>query len=173
LKKTLDKLVEDHWRIAQGIEDPRHVANDKRDGFKSIIYKLWMHNEDHDRSKSYINLLHSKPHITTLARFRLRSHNLNAENMRKLGRTNIARSDRVCRCCVQGSMEDELHFMLECPLYNEPRQSMMQKRHLNLTPCSYDMRDIMNGSSSEEWMAISEYINTCELLRKNHLESID
>jgi len=173
LKKALDKLVEEHWKIAQGVEDPRSVANDKRDGFKSIIYKLWMHKEDQDRSKSYIHLLNTKQHITTFARFRLRSHNLNAESMRMHGCTSISRSDRVCRCCGMKTIEDEMHFMLECTLYQGPRQNMLQKRHMNNTPSSHNMQELMNGSSFEEWIAIAEYISTCESIRKHYLESLE
>ena len=149
------------------------MANDKRDGFKSIIYKLWMHKEDQDRSKSYIHLLNTKQHITTLARFRLRSHNLNAESMRMHGCTSISRSDRVCRCFGMKIIEDEMHFMLECPLYQGPRQNMLQKRHMNNTPSSHIMQELMNGSSFEEWIAIAEYISTCESIRKHYLESLE
>jgi len=31
---------------------------------------------------------------------------------------------RVCRCCSTGSVEDEYHFMLDCPMYEDARRIM-------------------------------------------------
>ena len=55
--------------------------------------------------------------IKCIARLRLRAQNLDVESDR-----STSRYGRICRCCdmvVDGRRveEDEMHFMLECPLY--------------------------------------------------------
>ena len=33
---------------------------------------------------------------------------------------------RVCECCDLGRVEDEIHFLLECPLYRSERQALLK-----------------------------------------------
>ena len=47
------------------------------------------------------------------------SHKLQIERGRHL---NIPREDRLCKLCNMNKVEDEEHFMLECPTYNQLRK---------------------------------------------------
>ena len=33
-------------------------------------------------------------------------------------------SDRVCKVCLNGEIENEVHFLLKCNFYSEPRHSL-------------------------------------------------
>ena len=58
-------------------------------------------------------------------------------------------------------------------VFLSPELDLYQKRHMNNTPSSHNMQELMNGSSFEEWIAIAEYISTCESIRKHYLESLE
>jgi hypothetical protein len=49
----------------------------------------------------------------TICKFRISAHTLNIET---------ERSQNICGSCQQNKTDDELHFLLECPLYHSLRQ---------------------------------------------------
>ena len=51
---------------------------------------------------------------SVFAKMRISAHNLIVENCRYTG---IPRHDRICKVCNTGSIENEQHFLLECPAY--------------------------------------------------------
>ncbi len=70
----------------------------------------------------YFSVVSNKKHLTALCRFRLRSHNLAIE----LGRhKNMPRDRRICNYCDMDQIEDEIHFLLFCPLYEEFRRPLI------------------------------------------------
>ena len=95
--------------------------------FDGVPALIWMMSEGSNYSASHTNLLNNKDDIECIARLRLRAHNLNVESDR-----NNPCSSRICRCCatvVDGRrvVEDEMHFMLEFPLYSEDRKLFFVK----------------------------------------------
>jgi hypothetical protein len=81
-----------------------------------------MRSEDNGDSPAYTNLLNDRDDIKCIARLRFRAHNWNVESDR-----SNPRSSRICGCCdmvfdVRRVVEDEMQFMLECPLYSEDRK---------------------------------------------------
>ena len=78
-----------------------------------------MVSEDRNHSSTHTYLLNNKDDVKCIARLRFRAHNLNVESER-----STSPSGRICRCCnmvVDGRrvVKDEMHFILECPLYAE------------------------------------------------------
>jgi Reverse transcriptase (RNA-dependent DNA polymerase) len=67
----------------------------------------------------YMNEIVSNSIRTILARFRTRSHNLEIETG-IWARTPV--ENRTCKCCNLNSVEDEMHFVFDCPLYSQIRQ---------------------------------------------------
>ena len=55
----------------------------------------------------------------TLSELRMSAHKLEIEKGRYL---NINRNERICKNCKLGVVEDEAHFILECPVYSEHRE---------------------------------------------------
>ena len=107
--------------------------------------------EDNGDNTSYTNLLNDRDDIKCIARLRLRAHNLNVESER-----SNPRSSRLCSCCamvVDGRriVEDEMHFMLECPLYSEDRKLLFEKLAIEseLVDKDLSMRRVMNPESFE------------------------
>ena len=63
----------------------------------------------------------AKPeHGKALCRLRISAHDLQTERGRH---SNIGRGDRKCRTC--GIVEDELHFLKDCALYDLLRQRLL------------------------------------------------
>ena len=80
------------------------------------------------RKEEYLNITASKAQRSTFAQLRLSCHKLNIERGRYLPpEQRLPPSERICNKCQLNLCEDELHFILTCPVYKEERESFMQK----------------------------------------------
>ena len=59
-----------------------------------------------------------------ITRYRISAHNLNIEQGRY---GNIIRNSRVCTLCDKYDIEDEYHFILQCPFYDDFRALYIKK----------------------------------------------
>ena len=59
-----------------------------------------------------------------MAKIRISAHNLTVQKGRYTG---IPRYDRICKVCNTGSIENEQHFLLECPAYKLLREDYVLK----------------------------------------------
>ena len=79
------------------------------------------------RQEKYLSIINNRNLRVILTKFRLSDHGLNTEEGRH---KNIKRQERFCPCCsLNKQIENETHFLLECPYYNNLRQGFM----VNLT----------------------------------------
>ena len=76
----------------------------------------------------YLNVVTIRKYRRALASFRTSSHRLQVERGRHL---NIPRNERKCAVC-QTSIEDEYHFLMVCPLYNDIRQTYIPNDYINI-----------------------------------------
>ena len=72
----------------------------------------------------YLTHVHSWYHRTTLTNFRCGCFHLQINKGRTL---NIPRHLRLCSFCNLRRVEDEFHFLLECPFYSELRISFLPR----------------------------------------------
>ena len=66
-------------------------------------------------------------HQVALCKLRTSNHRLAVERLRH-GRINVSRHDRVCQFCLNLNVtmvEDEYHFVMECPLYSHIRAQLL------------------------------------------------
>ena len=94
-----------------------------------ILYKRL--NTTFDRS-CYLEQMNIPTYRNAVARLRLSSHQLLIETGRH---RNIKREDRKCTLCNLNDIEDEFHFMLVCPFYQDLRHiyiSMLNSSNLNV-----------------------------------------
>ena len=132
----------------------------------------------HKRSfnfEKYLNLK-SKDDRVILAKFRISNHCLRVETGRYERKINshgkneiLPRCERICQYCTSGSTEDELHFLLECPLYNNSRGeflNMIFKTYPNLALLNNAdlLTWIMSNENPEFTVQLCQYLNT----RKQH-----
>ena len=62
--------------------------------------------------------------ISAIAKLRTSTHNLEIETGR-YARPRIPAHQRTCKICNTGKVEDEIHFLLHCPAYNNYRQNLI------------------------------------------------
>ena len=83
-----------------------------------ILYKHFKLNFDYEY---YLDVCKYRKFRESLAQLRLSSHPLRIETGRH-GQQRIERTERKCQICNSGDLEDEYHFVLSCPVYDELRR---------------------------------------------------
>ena len=72
--------------------------------------------------KPYLSRINNHTLRTRLSRFRCSSHNLCIEEGRH---PNIAHELRLCKYCTMNMIENEYHFLLVCPFYQDCRRKLL------------------------------------------------
>ena len=90
----------------------------KQYGNKLRTYRLFKNNFAFE---SYLDVDNFNRNI--LIRFRISAHNLEIEKGRH---QNIPLNERICKLCKL-EIEDEIHFLLQCPILNSFRTEAMQQ----------------------------------------------
>ena len=77
------------------------------------------------------------------------------------GFRNLAIADRLCVLCNLQAVEDELHFLCVCSLYNDIRRDMFENLlHLNFDNFnSLSLHDKFYHLVKFEWKGISCYLD--------------
>ena len=88
---------------------------------KALSYMLFKKNICLER---YLYQVANIKHKKALSRFRLSNHVLQIEKGRHM-RPPLERSERKCFVCIN-EVENEIHFLIQCPLYNEEREILFQ-----------------------------------------------
>ena len=75
------------------------------------------------RQEKYLSIINDRNLRVILTNLRLSDHELNIEKGRH---KNIKRQERLRLCCsLKKQIENETHFLLECPYYNNLRQGFV------------------------------------------------
>lgn len=74
--------------------------------------------------EKYLYVIKNSRHRKSLSRFRISNHELLIEKGRHM-RPRLERLDRKCFIC-KTEVEDEKHFLVKCPLYENQRDSLYQ-----------------------------------------------
>ena len=81
-------------------------------------------------------------HRRALCRLIVSSHQLRIETGR-WERPSVSREMRHCELCNNG-IEDEFHFLLECPVYSSIRKQLIKRYHWN-RPSMYKLVQLFNS----------------------------
>ena len=88
---------------------------------KALSYALFKNNIHFEK---YLSEVRNIGWRKAMSRFRLSNHSLLIEKGRHL-RPPLERSDRKCFIC-KNEVEDERHFLIKCPLYENQRENLFQ-----------------------------------------------
>ena len=107
INKAVRKIYDDFW-WSEIIKSPKAAA-----------YALF---KNEVCFEEYLFQVKNTKHRNVLSRFRLSNHNLMIESGRHC-RPKIDKNERFCFFC-KNKIENEVHFVTECPLYNEERDKL-------------------------------------------------
>ena len=98
-----------------------------------------------------------------LAKFRTSNHDLAIEKGRH---AKLERHMRMCNMCNLGCVEDEYHFILICPKYENLREKYLPWRFRNF-PSSAKFVDLMSSNNDQTVISLSTFIYQAFKVRKH------
>jgi hypothetical protein len=90
----------------------------------------------------------------TLAKFRLGDHRLKIETGRHC-RPKLPPEERICTVCKSSKVEDEVHFIIECPKYD------LLRNKYNIRIASPDQNtfvSLMTANNYQDWKNLAGYL---------------
>ena len=107
-----------------------------------------------------------------IAKLRLSAHDLAIETGRR-ARPHVPASERYCKFCT-GQVEDEIHFLIQCPMYQSERQQLYNVFKID-RPTSMDVietfRILMCSDQTEELNSLGNFIlNAFNLRKDSHMQ---
>ena len=117
--------------LNQGVENENIFITEFKLRCRDIDIQIW-----HDRVRSqsldvynivktnfmvekYVMCFHNSLYRNVIAKYRCAGHSLNSVRGRHTG---VPREDRLCQVCPMRVCENEVHFILECPVYARERR---------------------------------------------------
>ena len=88
----------------------------------------------------------------------------------ELGRyNNTERSERICTLCDAKEIEDEYHFILQCPRYSNLRNAHI-KQYYHRRPNVLKLVQLLSTTSIKELSNLGKYLERANKLRNKLLE---
>jgi hypothetical protein len=107
--------------------------------------------------QKYLQVITNVQLRQSLSRFRCSNHCLEVECGRHAKPECVPRTDRICRLCSLGVVEDEDHLLLVCPAHHDIRCTSSQQLGKQLTPCSL-LPELIHLANQK---AIALYLVSC------------
>ncbi len=117
-------------------------------------------------TETYVTNLLSKGLRSALAQFRCGVLPLKIETGRY---TCLPVFDRLCEMCKNQDVEDEMHFLLECPFYKNERIDLFKQAEIdyeNFDAIDNDVKMVILISDEDLLKHTAKYIITCSLVAK-------
>ena len=161
LRSNIYEQYDDNWRQYMARNDSKLRT------YKQFKQEIYLEN--------YLITLKNPKLRREFTKLRISAHKLNIE----LGRYNTPRTpveNRKCSFC-KSSVEDESHFILDCPLYKTDRESLFKQLDLFTSFSSLPHADkfifIMsyNGGDTEILNLVLQFIDKAIQKREGFLES--
>ena len=114
------------------------------------------------KCQTYLNALNIEKYRRSLCKFRVSAHRLEVETGRWTKPVKTPLNERICFIC--GVLEDEFHFILECPLYSDLRQNYIQRYYWQRA----NMPKLIQLMTAESVRVIKK---TLQCSSKKHLKS--
>ena len=160
-KQRIDNLF--YQRIKDQFHQTSFEDINKENG-KLKTYSLVKNNIGLEK---YLRGVHNIQHRSAMAKLRLSNHQLHIETGRH---TKTERKQRLCPFC-DSIVEDEIHFLIECPIYDSLRDELLSQKILNnhLTTDLFKFQKIM---TQEELKSTAKFIFEAFKIRNIRLNAI-
>lgn len=96
----------------------REVPAQRSEGFKLLTHHRWFGSDwgaGVVKRTRFWQVLRDQRAVRVVAQLRMGAHRLAIETGRWVKPRKVPRAERVCRVCNAGVVEDEVHFLFECP----------------------------------------------------------
>lgn len=140
----------------------------KLDFFRSIFKK--------GERPPYVDILKNKIDRAAICKIRISAHPLYIEQLRYKKKDDeiIPKNERFCPLCKSGQIEDENHFILDCDIYKNQRDSFNNKilnitlDNINFSRYNKDnkVKFLLNNNSYKILKLTSSFIIDCLKIRK-------
>ena len=167
----------DVW-LAQGVANERVFLKQFKLRLRDMYMQDWrgtLYNKPKCRSychyvdslkyHTYLSDIHIEKHRIALSRLRVSAHRLRIETGR-WERPPLAVATRKCYFC--DNLEDECHFVLECPAYEELRERYIPYRFR--CKSMYNFIQLMSSEDSSVVCSLAAFIYKAFELRSNLLK---
>ena len=165
--------MSDVW-LCQFVSDERTVLSASKQRLTDIAFQ----NIDSDIKvsskcslyKHFMNVRGLQPYLCKpvlpnmrklITKLRLSSHKLCIETGRYTG---VNRNDRICQKCNLGVIEDEFHFILQCPFYANVRRQYLKPYYFR-RPSAFKLVQLLCPQSTKELCSLAKYIKTAFTMR--------
>ena len=140
--------------------------------FQKLEFYRYAFKTDHT-SSSYLDLKRETAGKRALVKLQIRSHKLIIE----IGRYNQTTKDnRHCPFCGCNVIEDEVHFLFQCPTYSMIRNTFDYKvktliPNITQLPINGLINELMNSCNYFINIQFIKYISACFDVRENYYQS--
>ena len=159
------------WNLSY-VDDSIYVIIKQRmlDNFKQLCYSktkttpkglLYQHLLNEFKLQTYLRLPMEMRYIKEICKIRICAHKLNIESGRY---RNIERSERICTLCNANVIEDEYHFIIECPQYKDLRCKYI-KNYYYKHPSVYRFIQLLTTSNNKEFKNLGKYLVQANTIR--------
>ena len=146
LKEKSTSLFKEFWLSELSIANEGSTRNSKLRTYKTF--------------KSNLKL---EPYLTnlcfeerqTLCKFRCSDHTLLIETGRQKG---LAVEERKCEMCAMRLVEDEIHFLITCPAFDNLRTTLLGLSKADCLPASLQFSKIMSSTDPTILHALAKFI---------------
>ena len=128
--------------------------------------------KDSPGRESYLREVEISKHRIALTRFRLCSHSLEIERGRY---QDLNRQERLCHYCKtrgKDEVEDEGHFLISCPLYNELRERFLPQNIVNHNILSREDKITQILSDELNIKSVAKFIHQAFEIREISLDAL-
>jgi hypothetical protein len=176
VKKAGELWMETVWKGVlseeqEGEGDPVRSCPDSgvraNNGYKLRTYKHWFYTP-FQVGCGYVYYLLRQQQIHAISRLFLGAHDFEVERGRFRGGVRQQRAARVCKCCDMGTVEDEMHVLLECPAWEQLRVLTGLFTHdIGGPPSKERMCAITRcGNDAVRWRQLADFVIRVEAMRK-------
>ena len=145
-------------RVYDQFQQPWH--NEIQNSSRAIFYRTISEFCFQD----YLEVVTIKKFRNALSKLRMSSHRLEVETGRWARPNAIPFAERLCKIC--NKLEDEFHFILECPVYSDLRKLYVSRYYFN-RPNMYKMVELFNTTNTKLLRNQSIYIFKAFETKKN------
>ena len=117
---------------------------------------------------NYINFNIPLKYRIALSKLRCSVHKLNVETGRH---SDIAYEQRLCILCNMREIEDELHFVMKCPVYDQIRRDWLP--NIDFDIATADTFYSLFNSSEQQVLSLAKYVYNAFIMRENILKEMN